>query len=165
MTTEQDQLLKAAIEASQAIDEATDILQHYESDSAPVTELSESEIEDVFDLLRGVLAPLEEAIRAAAPRQKVSLALGQVVTTQGAAAALAPWQLRLYLERHQNGNWGCVCPEDAATNDLAVEEGSRVLSAYPIDPDKPCKGFGENCVWIITEADRSVTTFLLPSEY
>jgi hypothetical protein len=39
------------------------------------------------------------------------------------------------------------------------------LSAYPIDPAKPCKGFGDNTLWIITEGDRSATTFLLPSEY
>jgi hypothetical protein len=39
------------------------------------------------------------------------------------------------------------------------------LSAYPIDPGKSCEGFGGNCLWIITEADRSVTTFLLPHEY
>lgn len=36
---------------------------------------------------------------------------------------------------------------------------------YPIDPALPCKGYGENTVWIITEADRSVTTILLPDEY
>jgi len=38
-------------------------------------------------------------------------------------------------------------------------------AAYPIDPAKPCKGHGDNCLWIITEADRSATTFLLPDEY
>ncbi len=40
-----------------------------------------------------------------------------------------------------------------------------ILSAYPIDPDKRSKGYGDNTLWIITEADRSVTTFLLPDEY
>ena len=55
--------------------------------------------------------------------------------------------------------------QDAATNDEAVTEGNRILSAYPIDPSKPSTGYGDNTVWIITEADRSVTTFLLPSEY
>ena len=53
----------------------------------------------------------------------------------------------------------------SATNDEAVSEGLRILSAYAIDPAKPAKGYGENCLWIITEADRSATTFLLPSEY
>ncbi|MBN8927619.1 MAG: hypothetical protein J0H19_13455, partial [Rhodospirillales bacterium] len=67
--------------------------------------------------------------------------------------------------RHVSGDWGCVCDEDKALNDEAVELGNRILSAYPIDPAKPCEGFGDNCLWIITERDRSVTTFLLPSEY
>ena len=64
------------------------------------------------------------------------------------------------------GDWGTVCKEDAASNREAVRVGSRrILSAYPIDPAKPCKGFGDNTLWIITEGDRSVTTFLLPDEY
>lgn len=69
------------------------------------------------------------------------------------------------LARHAAGDWGHVCPEDAEQNNLALENGSRVLSAYPLDPALPCKGWGGNCFWIITESDRSVTTFLLPDEY
>ncbi|MHB0696625.1 hypothetical protein, partial [Roseomonas mucosa] len=67
--------------------------------------------------------------------------------------------------RHAQGDWGCVCNEDREMNDEALELGNRILSAYPIDPAKPSKGWGENTLWIITEADRSVTTFLLPDEY
>lgn len=55
--------------------------------------------------------------------------------------------------------------QDAASNAEAVTEGLRILSAYPIDTSKPSKGYGDNTPWIIAEADRSVTTFLLPSEY
>lgn len=44
-------------------------------------------------------------------------------------------------------------------------EGERVLTAYAIDESKPAKGYGDNYLWIITERDRSVTTFLLPDEY
>jgi hypothetical protein len=58
-----------------------------------------------------------------------------------------------------------VDDEDKTTNNEAVKSGYRVVSAYPIDPAKPSQGFGENTLWIITEADRSVTTFLLPDEY
>jgi hypothetical protein len=91
MTTElQNQLLQVATDASKAIDEATDILQHGEHEGEPVSRLSETEIEEVFNLLRGVMAPLEEAIRASTPRQKVSLVLGQVVMTPGAQEALSP---------------------------------------------------------------------------
>jgi hypothetical protein len=92
--------------------------------------------------------------------------LGQVVATPAALdASRHPGQFLELLARHVRGDWGCVDPEDAATNDEAVREGSRVLSAYAIDPALPCAGFGENCFWIITEADRSVTTILLPEDY
>jgi len=91
--------------------------------------------------------------------------LGQIVATRGALDAVPRPRLLDCLSRHARGDWGVTCPEDAATNDQALVEGGRVLSAYPIDPALPCKGFGDNCFWIITEADRSVTTFLLPDEY
>lgn len=91
--------------------------------------------------------------------------LGQIVATRGALAAVPPDRMMDALAQHRRGDWGCVCREDAAANDRAFEEGERVLSAYPIDPAKPAKGYGANVFWIITEADRSVTTFLLPEEY
>jgi hypothetical protein len=92
--------------------------------------------------------------------------LGQVVATPGALdAARDAGQFLELLARHARGDWGCVDPEDAVTNVEAVHEGLRILSAYPIDPALPCAGYGENCFWIITEADRSVTTILLPDEY
>lgn len=92
--------------------------------------------------------------------------LGQVVATPAAlAASQHPMQFMELLARHARGDWGCIDPDDAETNRLAVGEGDRILSAYPIDPAKPCAGFGENCLWIITEADRSVTTILLPEDY
>lgn len=92
--------------------------------------------------------------------------LGQVVATPAALdASQHPGQFLELLARHVRGDWGSVDPEDAATNDEAVREGLRVLSAYAIDPVKPCAGFGANTFWIITEADRSVTTILLPEDY
>ena len=91
--------------------------------------------------------------------------LGQIVSTPGALAACSHEHRLQCLNRHAKGDWGNVCKEDAAANDEAVREGFRLLSAYPIDPAKPCKGHGANCLWIITEADRSATTFLLPDEY
>jgi hypothetical protein len=69
------------------------------------------------------------------------------------------------LVRHLGGDWGVVCADDHKSNFNALFSGGRILSAYPIDPAKPCKGFGDNTLWIITEGDRSATTFLLPSEY
>lgn len=49
-------------------------------------------------------------------------------------------------------------------NNEALVEDLRTLSAYAIDPSKPAKSYGENCLWIITKADRSMTTFLLAEE-
>jgi hypothetical protein len=91
--------------------------------------------------------------------------LGQIVSTPGALDACTREHMTRCLARHLIGDWGCVCPEDAETNNEALSCGFRILSAYPIDPAKPSEGFGENTLWIITEADRSVTTFLLPEEY
>ena len=91
--------------------------------------------------------------------------LGQIVATRGALDAISSARMQACLLRHCRGDWGNVCKEDAALNDLAIQEGTRILSAYAIDESKPAKGHGDNCFWIITEADRSATTFLLPSEY
>lgn len=85
---------------------------------------------------------------------------GQVVATAGALELLkgAPPAMALtLLERHLDGDWGDVCKEDAKLNDEAVKNGTRMLSAYILPS-------GEK-LWIITEADRSVTTLLLPEEY
>jgi len=91
--------------------------------------------------------------------------LGQIVATPGAIHACSPEHLRHCLSRHVRGDWGIVCAEDRKANFEALFIGGRILSAYPVDPEKPCKGFSENTLWIITEGDRSATTFLLPDEY
>ena len=91
--------------------------------------------------------------------------LGQIVSTPGALDACTREHMTRCLARHLTGDWGCVDPEDAETNNEALSCGFRILSAYPIDPTKPSEGFGKNTLWIITEAVRSVTTFLLPEEY
>ena len=91
--------------------------------------------------------------------------LGQIVATRGVIETVPSARMAECLARHRRGDWGNVCKEDAAQNDLALQEGLRILSAYAIDESKPAKGHGDNCFWIITEADRSATTFLLPSEY
>lgn len=62
-----------------------------------------------------------------------------------------------FLARHVTGDWGDLCEEDRAENDVSVAQGSRVLSAYELETGSK--------VWVITEWDRSVTTLLLPEEY
>ncbi len=64
------------------------------------------------------------------------------------------------LERHQSGDWGEVDHEDKIANDQAVVDGTRLLSSYVV-----CDGCRKTRIWLITEADRTSTTFLLPSEY
>jgi hypothetical protein len=61
------------------------------------------------------------------------------------------------LRRHARGDWGEVCAEDKAENELSLKEGFRLLSSYS---DRNGTKF-----WIITEADRSATTVLLPEDY
>ena len=90
---------------------------------------------------------------------------GRIVATPGALEAVSPDRLGACLKRHLTGDRGLVPPEDKEANDDAAANDGRVLSAYAIDPDKPSRGYGENTLWIVTERDRSVTTFLLPSEY
>jgi len=61
------------------------------------------------------------------------------------------------LKRHARGDWGSLSPEDRELNDKALKDGSRLLSAY--------EHWKLPKIWIITEADRSVTTVLFPEEY
>jgi hypothetical protein len=91
--------------------------------------------------------------------------LGQVVATPGALSACSEEYLSLCLGRHVRGDWGSVCDDDKETNDQALIDGNRIISAYPINPREPCQDLGDNRLWIITEWDRSATTFLLPDEY
>ena len=82
--------------------------------------------------------------------------------TAGVAALVKEHELDLspHLQRHHCGDWGSVCKDDAQENELSVEQGFRLLSAYTVTVQDD-----EIKVWIITEADRSVTTVLLPTEY
>ena len=86
------------------------------------------------------------------------LPLGKVVATPGALKLLSemgedPFG---YITRHATGDWGDLCAFDRRQNEIALRDGNRVLSSYEVPVGR---------VWIITEADRSVTTILLPEEY
>lgn len=90
---------------------------------------------------------------------KALFALGQVVATPGALEALEaarqdPFTL---VSRHQSGDWGELVEADKQENEFAVQHGFRILSRYRLS--------NGTIVWVITEWDRSVTTFLLPAEY
>jgi hypothetical protein len=85
--------------------------------------------------------------------------LGQIVATP-AALSVAGTHITTLLSRHVSGDWGSVPAEDAAANEEALQRGERIISCYEL-PD----GQKIRTVWLITEADRSATTVLLPEEY
>lgn len=91
------------------------------------------------------------------PKATPLFPLGVVGATPGALADLTAKERRDALDRHGRGDWGDTGPEDWAENELSLKEGFRLLSVY----------HSPNGVkfWVITEADRSSTTILLPSEY
>jgi hypothetical protein len=66
----------------------------------------------------------------------------QIVATPGALEACTREHLLRCLGRHMRGGWGSVYAEDAALNNEAIKDGTRVLSAYPVGPAKPCEGTG-----------------------
>lgn len=84
--------------------------------------------------------------------------LGQLVATPHALALLEKAKLSTFavFARHEQGDWGDVDIEDAMANEQALIDGGRLMSVYKLEI---------GTVWIITEADRSATTLLLPEEY
>ena len=86
------------------------------------------------------------------------LPLGKVVATPGALKLLSEMGEDLfgYIARHATGDWGELCAFDRRQNEIALRDGYRVFSSYDVSAER---------VWVITEADRSVTTILLPEEY
>ncbi len=92
-------------------------------------------------------------------RHHSAFPLGRIVATPGVQEALAashqvPGQ---FLARHVQGDWGDVCDADRRENAYSLRKGFRLLSVYTTRRGQK--------IWIITEADRSATTLLLPEEY
>ena len=83
--------------------------------------------------------------------------LGQVVATPNALASLTERDIRTALARHQAGDWGDVGEEDRRENEYSLNRQLRLLSVY--------HAASGTKFWIITEADRSATTVLLPEDY
>jgi hypothetical protein len=92
-----------------------------------------------------------------ARRGKPLFDAGGLFATPGAIESLTGDDILRAICRHLNGDWGEVCPDDWVENELSLIEGFRLLSVY--------HGRNGTKFWVITEADRSVTTALLPSEY
>jgi hypothetical protein len=95
---------------------------------------------------------------------KPKFQMGKVLATPAALDELekAGQGIHELLARHIQGDWGTVCPDDAAANDESIRDGSRILSAYLLKTGVT--------IWLITEAtgdrgQRAATTCLLPEEY
>lgn len=86
----------------------------------------------------------------------VKFALGKILATPTVIDLIPPHERRALYARHARNDWGDMCDDDKAANDQALINGSRIFSGYETSEGK---------VWIITEADRSATTMLFPSEY
>ena len=82
--------------------------------------------------------------------------IGQTYATPAVAKFLTNDEAATLLQFHTRGYWDEMDPEDIVENEISVEKGFRVLSAYTIRARK---------IWVITESDRAHTTFLFPSEY
>ncbi len=85
------------------------------------------------------------------------LRLGRIVATPNALGKVSNQDILVAIQRHQAGDWGDVSEDDRSENDLSLKEGFRLLSVYHAQNGTK--------FWLITEADRSVTTVLLPEDY
>ena len=103
--------------------------------------------------------------------------LGRVVATPGAIELMALTETSplVLISMHVAGDWGECHPDDVQVNNDALRDGLRVMSVHRLplaEKPKPAEGASaplvdteDDRVWVITEADRSVTTILLPEEY
>ena len=91
------------------------------------------------------------------PPHLLPVPLGQTVATPAALGVLTQPDIVAALRRHSAGDWGDVDAHDRAANDDALKSGERLLSVY--------RSENGTIFWVITEADRSVTTVLLPDDY
>ncbi len=83
--------------------------------------------------------------------------IGRLMATQNASATLSAEEMAVALNRHYSGDWGSLDPEDEKANNHALKSGCRLFSQYYTKQNIK--------FWIITEADRSATTVLLPEDY
>lgn len=97
----------------------------------------------------------QPSVQPAGPRFK----LGRIFATPAALEAIADAHVSIIdlLIRHMRGDWGDLSESDRQQNELSIDAGLRLLSSYVLP--------GGQTVWVITEWDRSSTTFLLPGDY
>ena len=94
---------------------------------------------------------------ATRPIRVAVLRLGHIVATPNALQSITQDDILAGIQRHQAGDWGDISDEDRMANDQALVEGTRILSVY--------RSANGTIFWIVTEADRSSTTVMLPEDY
>jgi hypothetical protein len=94
---------------------------------------------------------------ASAIHAVAKIRLGRIVSTSNALESITQDDILTAIGRHQSGDWGDVSTEDRRANDDSLVDGTRILSVY--------HAANGTIFWLITEADRSVTTVLLPEDY
>jgi hypothetical protein len=82
--------------------------------------------------------------------------MGRCMATDGAIEKIGFAKCRELLTRHRDNDWGELCEDDTKLNEEALAYGNRIFSCYTVDDEK---------FYVITEADRSVTTVMLADEY
>ena len=90
-------------------------------------------------------------------RSKARFTLGKLVATPAALNALTAEDILSALSRHVRGDWGELDEHDKRENEYALGKPLRIFSAYVAENGTK--------FWVITEADRSATTVLLPDDY
>ena len=83
--------------------------------------------------------------------------LGRIVATPNARQSITQDDILLGIQRHQAGDWGNLTDDNRTANDRALAQGGRIVSSY--------QAMNGTKYWLITEADRSTTTILLPEDY
>ena len=148
----------AVIEADEEDDDAEEFDYPPEPKKAEVA----SNLPEAAALLRGRNAVLPKAKPDKEESESVSFPMGRLMMTRGVQEVVASgFNLARLVGRHEKGDWGDdLNPFDVKQNDIAIAKGDlRILSSYSVPEAHGGK------IWIITEADRSVTTALLPEEY
>jgi hypothetical protein len=90
-------------------------------------------------------------------KSKPAFELGRIAISKDAFDKLSPDEAMTILERHVRGDWGEVSKHDADENEFALDHDLRLMSVYR-------RASGQK-LWVITEADRSITTIMFPEDY
>lgn len=128
------------------------------SADTPTTEAVEQtqNMKEIFSVL--LFATAAKIVAEELHTASKTFPMGMVASTPGALDMLSEQNLnpKQFLARHATGDWGDVCESDKALNDEALKDGRRLVSNYTT---------ANGDLLIITEADRSATTLLLPEDY